>query len=359
MTLPIAARFQLPLNDFTLDVDLRLPSVGVSVLFGHSGSGKTTLLRCIAGLQRAPQGFLEINGQVWQDSEKGIFLPTHKRSLGYVFQEANLFSHLTVADNLQFGLKRMRRSSTNVNFASILELLGIKHLLTRLPENLSGGEKQRVAIARALALNPDILLMDEPLAALDFKRKQEILPFLKILHQTLNIPVLYVTHSQQEVAQLADHLVILTEGKVIAAGGLYETLSRLDLPLAQDQQAVTVWQVSVAEHEVDYHLTRVTFAGGSLSLPLIDAAIGSPLRVQIFARDVSIALEAPKASSILNILPGIISGIADYQAGQSMLQLQVGKQVLLAHITHKSVLLLNLHIGMRVYVQIKGSSLLN
>jgi molybdate transport system ATP-binding protein len=220
MTTPIHARFDLDYSEFRLAVDLVLPGSGVTVLFGHSGSGKTTLLRCIAGLQQAAKGFLQINGEVWHDSERGVFLPTHKRSLGYVFQEANLFPHLSVKGNLQFGLKRT--GQTGADLTHILELLGIVHLLDRMPDRLSGGERQRVAIARALALNPKVLLMDEPLAALDFKRKQEILPFLERLHRELHIPLLYVTHSQQEVAQLADQLVILDEGRVLASGPLSE-----------------------------------------------------------------------------------------------------------------------------------------
>jgi len=355
----IQARFKLDYGDFKLDVDLKLPGTGITVLFGHSGSGKTTLLRCIAGLQHAPQGFLVINGNVWQDSEHDVFLPTYKRSLGYVFQEANLFPHLTVAGNLQFGLKRIAKSSGTVDLQHIVELLGIDHLLQRMPERLSGGERQRVAIARALALNPEVLLMDEPLASLDFKRKQEILPFLSRLHQQLNIPVLYVTHSQQEVAQLADYLVILAEGRALASGSLAETLSRLDVPLAQDREAATVWQAAIVEHEADYHLTRVEFAGGSLSLTAIDAPIGTQLRVQIYARDVSIALKAPAATSILNVLPATITGIADDHGGQTVVRLQVGNQPLLAHITRKSAMLLGLQLDMPVYVQIKGTSILN
>ena len=357
----IQARFQLDYGDFKLDVDLKLPGTGITVLFGHSGSGKTTLLRCIAGLQHAPQGYLDINGSIWQDSERGLFLPTYKRPLGYVFQEANLFPHLTVWDNLHFGLKRIKQNPGAVKLEHAFELLGIGHLMKRMPQRLSGGERQRVAIARALALNPEILLMDEPLASLDSKRKQEILPFLSRLHQQLDIPVLYVTHAQQELAQLADHLVIMADGREIASGLPAATLTRLDMPLAQDkQQAATVWQTTVAEHETDYHLTHVAFAGGSLSLPMVDAKIGTPLRVQIYARDVSIALEAPTATSILNVLPATITGIADdHNSGQSVVQMQVGNQPLLAHITRKSTLLLELQLGMRVYVQIKGTSILN
>lgn len=357
MTAPITARFLLNYAAFELTVDLNLPGSGVTVLFGHSGSGKTSLLRCIAGLQQARQGFLQINDKIWQDSENGVFIPTHQRSLGYVFQEANLFPHLTVKDNLLFGLKRIGKSSNDQTH--ILQMLGIEHLLERMPDRLSGGERQRVAIARALALNPEILLMDEPLAALDFKRKQEILPFLVRLHQELNMPVLYVTHSQQEVAQLADHLVIMDEGKALASGPLSDTLSRLDLSMAQDREAATVWQTQVVGHEAEYHLTRVAFDGGTLSLPSISVEIGTPVRVQIYARDVSITLQAPIATSILNVLSATITGIADADSGQNVVRLQVGKQTLLAHITHKSKVLLGLKIGMLVYVQIKGTSILN
>jgi molybdate transport system ATP-binding protein len=359
MMTPINVRFVLNYSEFQLDVDLHLPSSGITVLFGHSGSGKTTLLRCIAGLQQPAQGFLHINGQVWQDSERKVFLPTYKRSLGYVFQEANLFSHLTVAENLQFGLKRMAQKLAGVELSKILELLGIGHLLQRLPQHLSGGERQRVAIARALALKPDVLLMDEPLASLDFKRKQEILPFLRQLHKELAIPVLYVTHSQQEVAQLADHLVILADGKVLAEGSLSNTLSRLDLPMAQDRQARTVWLTTIVSQDADYHLTEVAFDGGKLSIPAIMAEIGTPLRVQIFARDVSITLSTPTATSILNVLLATITGLTDDRAGQSVVRLQIGQQSLLAHITRKSALLLGLRIDMAVYVQIKGTSIVN
>ena len=355
----ITARFKLNYGDFELSVNLRLPNSGVTVLFGHSGSGKTTLLRCIAGLEQAQHGYLEINGSVWQDSDVGVFLPTHKRPLGYVFQESNLFSHLTVSENLNYGLKRIKASSDTPKFNHILDLLGIRHLLDRMPERLSGGEKQRVAIARALVLNPCCLLMDEPLASLDAKRKQEILQFLGRLNQELNIPVLYVTHSHQEVAQLADYLVVLEAGKVQASGLLSETLSRLDLPLSQDREATTVWNATVVEHEIDFHLTRVAFEGGSLSLPAIDAKIGTPLRIQIYARDVSIVLEVPRATSILNVLPATIMDIVDGESGQTIVRLKVGNQPLLAHITRKSAVILNLKIGKEVFVQIKGMSILN
>lgn len=311
-------------------------------------------------MQQAPEGYLEINGKIWQDSRKKLFVPTFKRNLGYVFQEANLFAHLTVLGNLTYGLKRIHQNSNTQHFKQVVELLGIEHLLTRMSERLSGGEKQRVAIARALVLNPEILLMDEPLAALDGKRKQEILPFLTRLHNELKIPLLYVTHSQQEVAQLADYLVLLADGKVQAAGLLAQTLSRVDLPQAQEREAASVWQVQVITHDTNYHLTRVAFAGGELSLPALDAALGDSLRIQIHARDVSITLGVPTATSILNVLPATISEIIENVGnGQSVLRLQVGSLPLLAHITRKSLQLLNLQIAMSVYVQIKGTSILN
>lgn len=352
-------QFQVDYGAFQLALDLKLPNRGVTVLFGDSGSGKTSLLRCIAGLQTAQYGHLQINGKLWQDSNKGVFLPAHQRPLGYVFQQANLFPHLTVAENIQFGIKRLDKSAAKANLAELIELLGIENLLKRLPDKLSGGEQQRVAIARALALNPEILLMDEPLAALDFKRKQEILPYLQNLQQRLEIPVLYVTHSLQEMLQLADHIVLMNQGQVEAFGSLSQVLSRIDLPLAKQREACSVWQTELSAHDADFQLSEVQFNGGSLSLPRLDAPIGSAVRVQIYARDVSVCLEKPQASSILNILPAQIEQISEADDGQTVVQLRVGDQALLAHITSKSKQLLGLNRGMAVYVQIKGSSVLN
>ena len=358
--LNLPTRFQLTYDDFNLNVDLQLPSTGVTVLFGPSGSGKTTLLRCIAGLEKAPIGYFEINGQCWQDSANNHFVPTYQRKLGYVFQEANLFPHLSVLGNLQFGLKRQTQAKiTSIEFQDLINLLGIEHLLTRQPDRLSGGEKQRVAIARALLLKPDLLLMDEPLAALDEPRKREILPYLIRLHQQLSIPVIYVTHSLQEVAQLADTIVVMEAGKLLASGGLTETFNRIDLPFAKDKAASSVWQVSLISHETDYHLSCVAINDNILSLPLINADIGTKLRIQIYARDVSITLGAPTATSILNILPAVVKELNNTDNGQCTVGLKVGKQTLLAHITQKSAQQLALKAELSVYVQIKGTSLLN
>ncbi|MBU0656125.1 MAG: molybdenum ABC transporter ATP-binding protein [Gammaproteobacteria bacterium] len=353
------ARFQLAFSDFTLATDLQLPGRGVTALFGHSGSGKTTLLRCIAGLQRPDSGFLQVRGQVWQDSTKGVFLPTHQRPLGYVFQEASLFPHLTARKNIDYGRKRATQSANDAELAAIVDMLGIGHLLDKIPAQLSGGERQRVGIARALALKPQVLLMDEPLAALDLKRKQEILPFLERLHRELDIPILYVTHSPQEVTQLADHLVVLEAGKVVASGALAETLTRLDSPMAQGKQASTVLQVQVCGHEPEFHLSQVQFAGGVLSLPYQQAAVvGTALRLRVYARDVSITLQQAKQTSILNVLPADITGMAHDREGRTMIRLNLGGVPLLAHITQKSAVQLGLQKGTPVFAQIKATAIL-
>lgn len=352
------AHFQLAFSGFTLETDLQLPGRGVTALFGHSGSGKTTLLRCIAGLQRPDSGFLQVRGQVWQDSAKGVFLPTHQRPLGYVFQEASLFPHLTARKNMDYGRKRAVQSANDAELAAIVAMLGIEHLLDKIPAQLSGGERQRVGIARALALKPQVLLMDEPLAALDLKRKQEILPFLERLHRELDIPILYVTHSPQEVTQLADHLVVLEAGKVVASGALAEVLTRLDSPMAQGKEASSVLQVKVWDHEPEFHLSHVGFAGGVISLPYQqETAVGTPLRLRIDARDVSLTLQQPAQTSILNVLPASITGMAQPVAGQVMVRLNMGGVPLLAHITLKSASVMGLRVGMAVFAQIKATAI--
>ena len=284
----IDARFQLDWPGFSLDVDLNLPGRGVTALFGHSGSGKTTLLRCIAGLERAPQGWLAVDGEVWQDA--GRWVPTHQRPIGYVFQEASLFAHLTVIGNLRYGMKR-NGEAQRVSLDHAIELLGIGHLLDRKPDRLSGGERQRVGIARALAISPRLLLMDEPLAALDLKRKQEILPYLERLHDELEIPLIYVSHAPDEVARLADHLVVLEQGRALASGPLGETLARLDLPIRLGEDAGAILDATVGAVDHDWHLARVDFAGGSLWARDHGLPVGHRVRMRILARDVSLASE--------------------------------------------------------------------
>ena len=255
----ICASFSLQLEGFTLDASFSVPATGVTALFGPSGSGKTTLLRCIAGLERA-NGTLYVNGELWQDDTH--WMPTHQRPLGYVFQEASLFPHLSVRANLEYGYKRIPATERRVQPEQVVEWLGLSHLIDRGdPAKLSGGERQRVAIARALLTSPRLLLMDEPLSALDTRSRQEILPYLERLHRELEIPVLYVSHAMEEVARLADHLVLLEQGRVIAVGTLHETLARLDLPTAYFDDAGVVVEAVVAQQDESYHLTRIDFAG--------------------------------------------------------------------------------------------------
>ena|SRR5450830_487746 len=356
----IQARFRLDWPGFTLDVDLDLPARGVTALFGHSGSGKTTLLRCMAGLERASQGRLTVNGEIWQDvgPNGGFWLPTHKRPVGYVFQEASLFPHLTVMGNLRYGLRRISGAQQE-SLDQAIELLGIGHLLERKPDRLSGGERSRIGIARALALRPRLLLMDEPLAALDLKRKQEILPYLERLHAELDIPVIYVSHAPDEVARLADHLVVMDTGRAIAAGPLTETLARLDLPIHLGEDAGVVLNAIVAERDANWHLARVEFPGGSLWVRDGGHAIGAPVRLRILARDVSIALEKVGGTSILNCLPATVDQLAPGEhPALALLRLQVGPSPLLARLTQRSAIGLGITPGMPVWVQIKAVALI-
>src|SRR5476651_2030139 len=355
MTSPIEVRLQVTYPDFSVDVDLALPGRGVTALYGHSGSGKTTCLRCIAGLERAEDGFVQINDQVWQDSRNGLFVPPHKRALGYVFQEASLFPHLSVRANLEFGFKRIARQQRRVDMAHATELLGIAHLLDRHPQHLSGGERQRIGIARALLTSPQLLLMDEPLAALDSKRKSEILPYLERLHDELDIPVLYVSHAQDEVARLADHIVLLRDGKALASGPIGETLARLDLPLALGDDAGVVISGTVSAYDEHYQLLTLQLPDSALSMRVAHAplALGKQLRIKVQARDVSLSLQAQEPSSILNRLPVTVTGeISADNNAHVLVRLDAGGTPLLARITRFSRDQLQLHPGQTLWAQI-------
>jgi len=353
----IAARFRLARPGFSLDVDIKLPGRGVSALFGPSGSGKTTLLRCLAGLERAPDGYLALDGEVWQDGP--LFLPTHKRPLGYVFQEASLFAHLSVRRNLEYGLRRIADGARRVSLDHAIELLGIGHLLERMPERLSGGERQRVAIARALAVSPRILLMDEPLAALDLARKQEILPYLERLHDELEIPLIYVSHSPDEVARLADHIVVMDAGRAVAAGPLVETLARLDLPIHLGEDAGVVLDGVLAQRDEIWHLARVDFPGGSLWVREHGVPLWHHVRVRILARDVSLALAHVDHTSIQNLLPGTVEAIGeDSHPALALVRVRVGESALVARLTRRSVAALDLTPGRPVWAQVKSVALI-
>lgn len=358
-TSDIHARFVLDYPGFSLDVEFSLPGRGVSALFGHSGSGKTTCLRCIAGLEQAGSARLEVNGELWQNSASGLFVPTHRRALGYVFQEASLFPHLSVARNLDFGLQRVAAAQRRVERAHICQLLGIEHLLERSPERLSGGERQRVGIARALLTSPRLLLMDEPLAALDLKRKHEILPYLERLHDELDIPVIYVSHSPDEVARLADHVVLLDSGRVVASGGMQQTLARLDLPLAFAEDAGVVLDAVIGAHDAHYHLSRLDFTGGSVLVARRPDPLGQRLRFRVHARDVSLTLQRQEHSSITNTLAAtVLDSVPADTPAHTLVKLDAGGSLLLARISRRSADLLDIHPGQQLWAQIKTVALL-
>ena len=348
---------QLQRNGFALNVNTRLPAQGVTVLFGPSGSGKTTCLRVLAGLEPRATGSVCVAGEMWQDTASGVFRPVHQRALGYVFQEASLLPHLSVQGNLQFGFNRTPPAQRRVGWDQALALLGIGHLLARKPHELSGGERQRVAIARALATSPQILLMDEPLAALDAQRKAEILPWLEQLHEQLDIPVVYVTHSLDELARLADHVVLLDAGQVRDSGPVMDLMTRLDLPLAHGDGAAALIEALICDHTPDALMCMLEFAGGTLVLPQTRATplpTGTKVRVRIQARDVSVSLQKPELTSVLNILPATVVDMVDDGPGQVLLSLQLGTTRLLSRISQLSARRLNLSAGVQLYAQIKG-----
>jgi molybdate transport system ATP-binding protein len=295
-----------------------------------------------------------VNGEIWQD--KTTFVPTHQRPLGYVFQEASLFPHLFVRENLEYGYKRIAPENRHVHLDQVIEWLGLSHLIERSdPAKLSVGERQRVAIGRALLSSPRILLMDEPLSALDTTSKQEILPYLERLHQALEIPVFYISHALDEVARLADHLVLLQQGRVIASGALQETLARLDLPTAHLDDTGVAIEAKVAEHDGRYRLTRLEFSGGSLWVAQVKQSLGSSIRARVLARDVSITLQQPKDTSISNILSARIVEISDEGVDKVNIRMKIGDaQVLLSRITCRSRDLLKLTTGMEVFAQVKS-----
>lgn len=353
------ARLHLSYPGFTLNVDLSLPGRGVSALFGPSGCGKTTCLRAVAGLERAPAGYVSVNGEVWQDEAAQHFLPTHERPIGYVFQEASLFEHLSVRRNVEYGMRRVPAALRQLGLEQAVALLGIAPLMDRRPDKLSGGERQRVAMARALATSPRLLLLDEPLAALDTQRKAEVLPYLERLHRQLDIPVLYVSHAMDEVARLADTLVVLDQGRVVAAGPLAQTLSRIDTPVMLGEDAGALLEGIVDERDARWQLARIGFSGGSLWLRDSGTPVGDRVRLRVLARDVSIATEEPRATSIQNVLACRVRALApDSHASQQLVQLTCGDAVLLARITARASDTLGLVPGKPVWAQVKSAALL-
>jgi len=353
-------RFDLTRAAFALSAEFSAPGRGITAVFGPSGGGKTTLLRCIAGLERAAGAFA-LDEEIWQDDARGVFVAPHRRAIGYVFQEANLFPHLSVRGNIEYGWRRVPATARRVPLDQTIELLGLEGLLSRDPERLSGGERQRVAIARALVTSPRLLLMDEPLSALDREAKAGLMPYLERLHETLAIPVLYVSHALDEVTRLADYLLVLREGRIQTHGPMADMLVNLQFPVAPADEASAIVDAVVAGHEDRYELTALEFGDGRLTVAQRLYPMGRRVRLRIHARDVSIALSRAADTSILNILPARVAQIADAGPAQWLVRLETGDSQaptsLLSRITRRSGEALGLRPGLAVYAQIKSVAL--
>ena len=352
----IECKIKIQLESFMLDANFSIPDRGITVVFGPSGSGKTTLLRAIAGLEKSDDGFLKIGDSVWQKGED--FLATHKRQIGYVFQDAALFDHLDVKGNLNFVVKRAIGLKEDF-IESIHNLLEIKTLLNRKTTQLSGGERQRVAIARALLTNPKILLLDEPLSALDLKRKNEILPYLDSIHNDLEIPILYVTHSQDEMSRLADHLLLIEDGNIIGSGPVNDMLTRFDMPLSHGGDAVSIIEAEVLKRDSEFNLMHLDFLGGQFIVPDNSFPVQTKVRIRVVARDVSLTKSKQVDTSILNIFPAMVQEIVNEGEAQVMVRLQIKETILLACITRKSSYKLRLEKGSEVFVQVKSVAILS
>jgi molybdate transport system ATP-binding protein len=359
----IQAAFRGRIGNFSLDASFTAPATGVTAIFGPSGCGKTTVARCLAGLHYLPGSFCAIDGDIWQDPS--TFRKAHQRPIGYVFQEASLFSHLSVKRNLLYGTPRGVDATgpEGIGLDEVIELLGLAKLLDRSPQNLSGGERQRVAIGRALLSQPKLLLMDEPLSALDRPTKSEILPFLELLHGRLSLPVIYISHDMSEIERLADHLILMQHGKVVGAGPLQVLQSDPSLPLAGAREAAVSLDATVEAHDTAYGLLTLHVAGARLLVPAPAVAAGKRQRLRIAASDVSIACAAPGTSSILNVLPARIVSKSLLGHGEVIVVLALGADgcgaQLLARITLRSWDLLGLAEGMNVFAQVKGVSLVS
>jgi molybdate transport system ATP-binding protein len=341
-------------GDFNLDVRLSA-GPGVTALYGRSGSGKTSVINMVAGLSRPDAGSITVDGRRLFDSAARIDLPPEARRLGYVFQEHRLFPHLSVKGNLEFGRNLLPAAERTQSFDQVVELLGIEHLLDRRPAKLSGGEKQRVAIGRALLASPRILLMDEPLAALDPARKAEVLPFIGHLARRLSVPILYVSHSMDEVLRLADTLALMDEGRVVAAGSLETLMGDPGLrPLTGRYEAGAVIAATVASHDSGYGVSRLAFDGGTLIVGRTDLPVGSRVRVRIHAREIAIAIEPPERVSIRNVLPAIVVSVAAADPYMLDVVLACGATRLWVQITALAQAQLNLVPGMRVHALVKA-----
>jgi len=331
----LVLRHSIRKGDFSLNVDTKIPAAGVTGVYGESGSGKTTLLRCIAGLEH---------------STDSSVVPVHKRRVGYVFQEPQLFSHFSVRRNIEYGMRRNRAAVDQVD--SIAEMLGVHALLDRSPAGLSGGEAQRVSIARVLCQAPKLILMDEPLSSLDEKRRDEVLPYLDRLHAETSIPIIYVSHSIDEICRLSDYLIVLDKGRVAAEGELHEALTRIDPPPIGGRSAGAVLEATQLRYDEQFDLTLFAFSGGEIWSP--GRYSSAAVRLRIRASDISLSKVPSEASTILNVLPATIESTAPDTAATELLRLRLGDDILVARITRKSLQQLQLRPGDSVYAQIKS-----
>jgi molybdate transport system ATP-binding protein len=359
MSEPTEIRFRLPRAAFEVSVDLRLPAAGVTAFYGPSGAGKTSILRCVAGLEQPQDARICVQGQCWQDDAQQVFLPTWRRPIGYVFQEASLFDHLDVRGNLEYGMRRAGVKDSGV-LQPVVELLGIGELLSRRPDRLSGGERQRVAIARALATRPGLLLLDEPLAALDSSRRQEVLPWLERLRDELRVPMLYVSHSVDEVARLADTLVLLEAGQVRSLGPVADVLVSAPLAAIAGDELGAVLDAVIEERDLRWHQVRARIAGGMLWLADRGLAAGQKVRLRVLARDVSITTEEPRSTSIQNPLAGRIVAIdIDRHPSQVLVQVDCHGSRLVARVSGRSAEALGLVVGRAVWAQVKSAAIVS
>jgi len=359
MSHDLVIRLNLQRDAFKLQLDVQIPSQGITAILGPSGSGKTSLLRCIAGLEKAQQGYITINDHVWQDNTRNVFLAPWQRSIGYVFQESSLFSHLNVKQNLEYGLKRRSESASRHSLHEAIHLLGIESLLHRSTDSLSGGEKQRVAIARALATQPQLLLLDEPLASLDDARRKDIMPWLEKLRDEVAIPMIYVSHSIEEISRLANHLIAIEDGGVVYQGDAITGLTqRRSSSLITDDIGALI-EGTITEQDSRWHLALFNFDGGNLWLKDTATLLHKTVRVRILAKDISLTLHKCADTSIQNLLLCAVGAIEDdIHPSQALVELKCGNSLLVARITKKSIDELGIRPGIHVWAQIKSAALI-
>ena len=341
-------------GDFALEARLSAPA-GLTALFGPSGSGKTSLVNIVAGLIRPDHGRVVVDGEILVDTDRGVFVPSHRRRIGYVFQEGRLFPHLTVRQNLLYGRWFSPKEARGGDLGQVVDLLGLEALLDRRPGPLSGGEKQRVAIGRALLSNPRIILMDEPLASLDEARKAEILPYIERLRDRSRVPVVYVSHSVSEVARLATTIAVMAEGRITAVGPTDQVMQRLDLlPAGSRDEAGAVLETTIESHDDAYGLTTLRSRAGAFHVPRLNLAPGAPVRIRVRARDVIVATEPPRGLSAINVVVGTVAEIAPGDGAAADIRIDCSGEMLLARLTRRSVETLGLRPGLPVHAVIKS-----